>query len=147
MQSISAPGLVARQSDQLFDYNDILATYRQIRRSTNMPVMLLRQVVRYQRAHWSRNRASLVNVVWSSASGQYWIFILHPWLIIQRVRKLSSSAAPRGMRPSQTSIANLSIKALSRRIWVLWAEVRPDKQEVPPSICVVAEISKFRRSR
>lgn len=116
-------------------------------RSRNKEVKLLRHVVRYHLTHCPRYLELPSRVVVSLASGAHWILICQLWFTSQRVMQLSSSAAKRLILPSHFSSEKCSVKVESWTMLVRTAEVRPERQDIPPSMCAVALISKFQRSR
>ena len=61
--------------------------------------------------------------------------------------QLSSSAANRLIFPSHFSLEKWSVNVVSWTMLVRTAEVRPERHEIPPSMCAVALTSKFQRSR
>lgn len=73
--------------------------------------------------------------------------VSQPCDTIQRVMKLSSSAFNWYLPNHHSSFVKAYVKPSSWRMWVLYATVRPDMQGNPPSTCVVAAQSKFRRSK
>ena len=84
------------------------------------------------------------SVVSISHSRLYWIQVFHLFETNHRVTKLSSSALSWNL-PQHSVLKPSRNKGLCR-ISDRNAHVRPDMQDVPPSMLWVAEISKLRRS-
>ena len=119
--------------------------YRQTRPSTNMLVILLRQCVLAHLIHCPIYLESSDSVVCIWALGAFCMTMFHPWAKIQRVIKLSSSAACNSMRPSHRSFAKPAVKGAVWMIWVRIAAVRPERQDIPPSMCASGMVRSLKR--
>lgn len=102
------------------------------------------QVFRVHRKTCFRNLQFGFIVESSSASLQTWTYVFQPCETIHRVRNLSSPLFRWYFGfPSHKSLVNPCRNSGSFKMIVRYAAVRPDKQGMPPSMCVEEAISIF----